>query len=176
MMPRRSLPGWAAAFAATFLSLASSVHAEDPHTALRPGVKWKVQLLAPLSTTFSRKGDMVSARVIEPDAFKGAILEGVVRDLKPGATIDFDLVALHVEGKAVPVAGGLAQVSNSRSESGKDDAGTVLDAAAKSSGRFRGGPSVVRLTGKSAHLTFSPGAEFVFELQPGKPAARAREQ
>src|SRR5450432_61691 len=81
---------WLAAFAA-----------QDAETSLPSGAKWRVRLQAPLSTSFSRKGDMVSARVLEPAVFQGAILEGVIRDLKAGgdparvSSIQFDFVTLH---------------------------------------------------------------------------------
>jgi hypothetical protein len=158
--------------------------AQDRETALPAGAKWRVRLLAPLSTAFNRKGDMVSARVLEPAAFEGAILEGVIRDLKAGgdssrvSNILFDFVALHIGDKAMPVNAVMVEAMNSRREPGVDDGGAALESGgpgmgAKLVGVFsRGESGSLRLTSRSAHLSFAPGSEFVLQLQPRKATGR----
>jgi hypothetical protein len=150
--------------------------AQDGETALPSGENWRVRLLAPLSTSFNRKGDMVSARVLEPAAFQGAILEGVIRELKAGgdsaraSSIQFDFVTLHAGDKALHVSAALVEVMNSRREPGVDDEGAALESGGgKLLGVFSHGSSTtVRLAARSAHLLFAPGSEFVLRLQPRK--------
>jgi hypothetical protein len=156
--------------------------AQGAEPALPAGAKWRVRLLAPLSTGFSRKGDMVSTRVLAPAAFQGAILEGVIRDLKAGgdsagaSSIQFDFLTLHAEDKALPVSAALVDALNSRGEPGVDDKGSVLESSApgigaKLAGVFsRSASATLRLTSRSAHLSFAPGSEFVLQLQLRKGA------
>ena len=160
------------------LVLFGALRAQDTKTTLPIGAKWRVRLLSPLRTDFNRKGDMVSARVLEPSAFQGVILEGIIRDVKSGgnsarvASIQFDFVTLHANNKALPVSAVLLEALNSRREPGVDEDGSVLESVGtgkvpKLSGVFaRGGSRTVRLTSKSDHLSLASGSEFVLQLSP----------
>jgi hypothetical protein len=161
--------------------LLAALAAQDASTALPTGENWRVRLLAPLSTSFNRKGDMVSARVLEPAAFQGAILEGVIHELKTGgdaagaSSIQFEFVTLHTGDKALHVSAVLVEAMNSRREPGVDDEGAALESGGgKLLGVFsRGSSTTLRLAARSAHLLFAPGSEFVLRLQPRK-ASSAR--
>jgi hypothetical protein len=67
---------------ALFLPRAAAQTSGEATASVAP---WRVRLLAPLTTKFNRKGDMVSARVVEPTAYQGSVLEGVVREIKAGS-------------------------------------------------------------------------------------------
>ncbi|MDR3718722.1 MAG: hypothetical protein P4K98_07960 [Bryobacteraceae bacterium] len=165
--------------------LLAALAAQDAGIAPFSGENWRVRLLAPLSTGFNRKGDMVSAQVLEPAAFQGAILEGVVHELKAGgdparaSSILIEFVTLHAGDKALPVSAALVEARNSRREPGVDDAGAALETGGpgiggKLIGVFSHGASTnLRLTARSAHLSFAPGSEFVLRLQLRK-ASNAR--
>jgi hypothetical protein len=160
--------------------LLAAIAAQDASNALPTGENWRVRLLAPLSTSFNRKGDMVSARVLEPAAFQGAILEGVIHELKAGgdaagaSSIQFEFVTLHAGDKALHVSAVLVEATNSRREPGVDDEGAALESGGpgiggKLLGVFSHGSSTtLRLAARSAHLSFAPGSEFVLRLQPRK--------
>ncbi len=162
--------------------LLAAATAQDAETALPNGEKWRVRLLAPLSTNFNRKGDMVSARVLEPASFQGAILEGVIRELKAGggsakvSSVQFDFVTLHAKDKAFHVSASLVEALNSRREPGVDEEGAALESTGagitgKLIGVFaRGASSTLRLTTRFPQLVFAPGSEFVVQLQPRKAA------
>jgi hypothetical protein len=109
--------------------------AQRPTPEISPTIKdaeLRVRLLAPLTTKLNRKGDLVSAEVVEPASFGGAILEGDVREVKGGtaqksSTIQFQFHTLHIAGKALPVNAAVLNVANSKQQSGIDEDGTVLE-------------------------------------------------
>jgi len=142
------------------------------------GVSMRVRLLAPLTTRFSRKGDMVSAQVMEPANLKGSILEGEVRDIRAGGIgvrtsyVEFDFHTLHQADKALPVSASIVQITNSRSQSGLDEEGAALETSSRGvagklvAGVFsRNSPAPLRLSAKAPNLSFSPGSEFLLQLQ-----------
>ena len=93
-------------------------------------VDLRVRLLAPLSTKLSRKGDLVSAVVVEPHGYEGGILEGDVREVKGGssqktATVQFQFHSLHLSGIAVHL-NAVLNVANSKQQLGVDDEGAQL--------------------------------------------------
>ena len=152
--------------------------AQDSETVLPADAKWRVRLQSPLSTSFNRKGDMVSAVVLEPEAFKGTLLEGLIRETKAGgaskiATVQFDFVTLHVSRKAVPVNAVLLEVLNSKQEAGVDETGATLESGGATKGGklaniFSKGAGATRLTSKSSQLTLATGSEFVLQVSRGK--------
>jgi hypothetical protein len=143
------------------------------------GETLRVRLLAPLTTNFSRKGDMVSARVLEPASFEGGILEGEIRDLKvrgPGqeSSIQFEFHTLHMADKAVPVTAVVMEIANSKRQAGMDEDGTALENGGRSApgklaaGILSHGVGPTRLTVKFNAVTFAPGSELVLLVQPRK--------
>lgn len=154
--------------------------AQDRNGALPPaGTTMRVRLLAPLTTKFNRKGDMVSASVVEPAGLAGAILEGEIHDLKAGGSgkesaIQFEFHTFHVGDKISLVSAAIVEVSNSKHGSGVDDDGTPLESGGRTgSGKVvgifpRGGDSA-RLVTKSGPISLASGSEFVLQVQPRKP-------
>jgi hypothetical protein len=137
---------------------------------------WQVRLLSPLSTQFNRAGDIVSARVVNPAAFQGGILEGEIRNVKTGdssgksATVQFDFHTLHMANEALPVSVVLVATLNSQRQAGVDEDGAVLESGIRGLGGKRaGGVSShgwsLRLAAKVANLSLAPGSEFVLQVQ-----------
>jgi hypothetical protein len=159
--------------AACLLLLPVAAPAQDRTISAPPaGTTLRVRLLAPLTTKFNRKGDMVSASVVEPAGYAGAILEGEIHDLKAGGTgresaIQFEFHALHVGDKVFPVGASLSEVSNSSHNAGVDDDGTPLETGGRTN-TGKGAGNLPRLTVKSGPLSLAPGSEFVLVIQPRK--------
>jgi hypothetical protein len=137
-----------------------------------------VRLLAPLSTDFNRKGDMVSARVIEPAAYQGSVLEGVIREIKVGgaagkdSTVQFEFHTLHAAVEDIMVTATLVGAANSRGEAGVDEAGRQLAAGSHALGgmpeagapqRWASGPA--RLSVRAGHLSLAPGSVLALEVK-----------
>jgi hypothetical protein len=150
-------------------------------------VELRVRLLAPLTTKLSRKGDLVSAAVVEPTGINGGILEGDVREIKGGAaqktaTIQFQFHTLHLSGKAMPVNIVVLNVANSKHELGMDEEGMQLesDKGALGTGKISsvgsalskfhvgggkspGSPGVFRLLTHAPSLSLAVGSEMVVQ-------------
>jgi len=56
--------------------------ADGPELPIPSGTKLSLQLLSPISTASSKKGDKFSCKVLTPAEYAGAIAEGYIRDLK----------------------------------------------------------------------------------------------
>jgi hypothetical protein len=150
----------------------------DAATEASTGVTARVRLLAPLTTKFSRKGDLVSARVLLPANYQGSILEGEVREVRAGGPggkssyVEFDFHALHVGDKVLPVSASIVESLNSRSQSELDEEGSALETTGRGvagkliAGVFtRNSAALLRLSAKAPDLSFLPGSEFVLQLQ-----------
>jgi hypothetical protein len=88
--------------------------------------------MSPLSTQTSKKGDSVTARVVSPDQFKGAILEGKVQESKSGAklkgtsVLNFTFDTLNQNGQTTKVQSNIKEIVNSKGKSNVDEEGRVL--------------------------------------------------
>jgi hypothetical protein len=162
------------------LSLAMAMPALAQEGALAvPAGPFKVRLLAPLNTEFSRKGDMLAAQVMEPARMQGGILVGEVQEVKAGggpgkvSTIQFEIQAIHMAGKAAPVTATLTEIRNSRGQAGTDEEGATLESGggalsvvgSKITGVLSRGPGPVHLSAKAANLYFAAGSEMVLQAQ-----------
>jgi hypothetical protein len=169
-----TLPRWLL----PMLALAALAPAQEGTLAVPAGV-FRVKLLAPLNTEFSRRGDMVAAEVVEPAQMKGGILTGEVQEVKAGggpgkvSSIEFEMQTLHVAGKAAAVTAALTEIHNSRGQSGTDEEGAALESgggaisavSSKITGVLSRGPGPVHLAAKAANLYFAAGSELVFQAQ-----------
>jgi hypothetical protein len=143
----------------------------------------RVRLLAPLNTKLNRKGDIVSASVLEPAKYRGAILEGDIGEVRPGGSssnkhsyIQFQFHTLHASGAALPVAINLVEIINSKKQPDIDEDGSMLESEGRTGlasfrttagGRIHRGTrdfgpvseAPCRLSVKAANLSFAPGSE-----------------
>ena len=113
----------AAAGAIAALSLAPAAVAQDNFT---------VQLLTPLSTASSHKGDPVRATVVSPAAFQGDTVQGQLTDVKASrgqSLLQFTLVSLLHKGVSVPGASTVTSIANSQGQPGVDEQGRPLAAS-----------------------------------------------
>jgi len=158
------------------LLAAASAAGQDGSSA---AAAFRVRLLAPLTTKFNRKGDLVSAQVVEPATYAGGILEGDIREIKVGgagknSSLQFEFHTLHFSGKVSPVTALLTETSNSRHQAGTDEDGNALEGARHGvtgkisgvAGVFsHGGGGSVTLADKAASLSFAPGSEMLLQVQ-----------
>ncbi len=93
-------------------------------------VELKVELKSGLSTSSSRKGDRVTGKVLEPQAFQGDTVEGKVTRVKrgdDGAALTFSFETLKHGGQTVPIASEIQSIANSKGESDVDEDGNAID-------------------------------------------------
>lgn len=176
-----TLPGIPVIFVAAFVCPAGLL-AQSSDLRISPGTILKLRQLSPLSTSFNRKGDLVSATILDPPAMKGGFLEGEVLEVRDGreegkgARLEFEFQRLHLAGQSISIAAAPLEVTNSRGLPGVDESGTAIEGAGRSSGgklasltsRFSRS-NEFRLTVKASHLTLAVGAGWRVQIQPHNP-------
>jgi OOP family OmpA-OmpF porin len=95
-------------------------------------MEFQVELMNRVGTETSRKGDLVSARVISPASFKGSIMEGKISESISGAKsrgesiLDVDLDMLRYDNAVTPVNSRIKSVGNSKGQANVDEDGRIL--------------------------------------------------
>ncbi|MFO0503794.1 MAG: hypothetical protein ACK527_16525 [Acidobacteriota bacterium] len=97
-------------------------------------VVFRVQLSTGLSSRENRKGDKISAIVIAPEAYKGAVLEGNVDEAKSSgklnksSTLRFSFSTLTLtNGDTVGVQTQVQGYKNSKGKEGQDEEGNLIE-------------------------------------------------
>jgi OOP family OmpA-OmpF porin len=118
----------------------------------------QLELVGSLDSQKTFKGDRILARVVSPEALKGDMVDGVVKDVKNGKrTISFTLDTLHHPGQTIALNARLISISNAKGQAEVDeDAHAVRRSQAP-------GPMEWTCNGG---LRFDSGAKFVFALAP----------
>lgn len=101
---------------------------------------FEVELLKPVSTQTSKKGDPVNAIVRTPAQFEGSEMTGVISRMKVPkkgfsggrAELVFGFNTLHFNGQAIPVHASLVEVTNSKGVKGVDEEGRVIGKSSSS--------------------------------------------
>jgi hypothetical protein len=93
---------------------------------------FRVQLTQPLSTQANRKGDKVVAQVLLPEAFKGDILQGEVKESKSSgdfskeSVLNFTFSELYHQGQMTPVRAEVTKFYNSQGKENVDEEGRII--------------------------------------------------
>lgn len=109
--------------------------ANDGEQLIPPQIKLSLQLLSPISTATSQKGDKFTCKVLTPAEFAGAIVEGHVRSVKRSGKADkeskidlaFDRVTM-LDGSTATFNATVIEVfdvANARDQGRADNEGTV---------------------------------------------------
>ncbi len=92
----------------------------------------QVELMNRVGTESSRKGDLVSARIVSPADFQGSVVEGRIKDCKSGAqsrgesVLDIEFDTLRLNNTATPISSRIKSVSNSKGQLNVDEDGRVI--------------------------------------------------
>ena len=92
----------------------------------------QVELMGPLSTQSSHKGDRVFARVIAPQNLAGDMMEGKVSNARAGgkfrgqSVLNFTFDTLQHRGESIPVSCQVMSVSNSKGQQNVDEEGRIV--------------------------------------------------
>jgi len=178
------------AWCATVAILAAmNMAAEGPAPRKLEPVELRVRLLAPMTSNFTRKGDLVSAKVLDSGWLQGGILEGDVRDVRAGtsgkhASIQFQFHTLHASGATILISARLLRLTGSGGRDGLDDEGQAVEidqhgehggglrsvASALHVGSGKQDPSraagPIRISTNAANLTLGVGGEFAVHVEP----------
>ena len=96
--------------------------------------EFRVKLLAPLSTETNRKGDKITAQIVAPQEFAGAMMEGEVKESKSGGKIsgksvlNFTYQAIVTkDGTNIPVSSEVTGFVNSKGKANVDEEGRIVE-------------------------------------------------
>jgi OmpA-OmpF porin, OOP family len=116
-------------------------------------MEFQVELMNRVGTETSRKGDLVSARVVSPSGFQGSVMEGKVTESKSGARsggesiLDIDFDILRHNNTVIPINSKIKSVGNSKGQSNVDEDGRVIGRAGDSNKRSSGTGGLGRALG-----------------------------
>lgn len=145
-------------------------YGQEPDLPVAPNTKLSLELLSPISTATSKKGDKFSCKVLTPAEYAGAIAEGHIRSLKQSGKA-------NKESK-IDLAFDRITLSNGRSEEFSAIVVEVFDVAhaaeqgrADNEGTVRSKSSIVKTSVKRAATGALIGALIGSAVGGGKGAA-----
>jgi hypothetical protein len=96
--------------------------------------EFRVRLTAPISTETNQKGDKISAMVVAPEEFQGAVMEGEIKESKSGnkfkgkSTLLFTFHTLTPrKEEPIPVSTDVKSFVNSQGKANVDEEGFVVE-------------------------------------------------
>lgn len=96
--------------------------------------EFRVRLTAPISTETNQKGDKISAMVVAPEEFEGAVMEGEIKESKSGnkfkgkSTLLFTFHTLTPrKEEPIPVSTDVKSFVNSQGKANVDEEGFVVE-------------------------------------------------
>ncbi len=116
-------------------------------------VDLQVELMNSVGTDTSRKGDLISGRVLSPPQLQGDIVEGKVTESKSGAKLggqsafSFSFDTLRHGGSAIAINSQLKSAMNSKGQANVDEEGRVVRRASGNVAKAAGGTGVGALVG-----------------------------
>jgi hypothetical protein len=124
-----------------------------PGAVLAQEMELKVELMGPLGTKTSRKGDRVFARVVQPDVLKGDTVEGTVKEVRSGgklhgnSVLNFSFETLLHGGQPMPIGTEIRAFRNSKGQAEVDEEGRVIRRGGGNTGKALGGTAAGGLIG-----------------------------
>jgi outer membrane protein OmpA-like peptidoglycan-associated protein len=116
-------------------------------------IEIQAELMNGIGTGTSRKGDLISARVVAPAALQGDMLDGKVNDSKAGGKIggrsvlSFSFETLRHGGQAIPLSAKVQSIANSKGQMNTDEEGRVVRGSSGNVGKVAGGTGAGALIG-----------------------------
>ncbi len=113
----------------------------------------QVELMNQIGTDSSRKGDLVSGRVLSPAQLQNDFIEGKITESKSGAKIggqsvfSFSFDTLRHAGAAIPITSQFKSVTNSKGKANVDEEGRMVRRGTGNVGKVAGGTGAGALIG-----------------------------
>jgi outer membrane protein OmpA-like peptidoglycan-associated protein len=124
-----------------------------PGAVLAQEIEMKVELMGPLGTKTSRKGDRVFARVLQPAGLKGDTVEGTVKEVRSGgklhgnSVLNFSFETLQHGGQPVEISTEIRAFRNSKGQAEVDEEGRVIRRGGGNTGKAVAGTAAGGLIG-----------------------------
>ena len=132
-------------FLPSTLMLAGLIHAQS--------VELQVELMNQIGTDTSRKGDMISGRVLSPAHLQGDVVEGRITESKSGAKLggqsafSFTFDTLRHGGVAIPINSQFKSAMNSKGKANVDEEGRIVRRGTGNVAKAAGGTGFGALMG-----------------------------
>ena len=110
-----------------------------------------------IGTDTSRKGDMISGRVVAPAQLQGDVVEGKITESKSGAKLggqsafSFSFDTLRHGGAAIPINSQFKSAVNSKGKANVDEEGRMVRRGTGNVAKVAGGTGVGALVGGLTH-------------------------
>jgi hypothetical protein len=107
--------------------------AAAPAQAIKDNTEFRVKLTAPLSTQTNKKGDKITAMILQPPEFKNGFMEGVIKESKSGgkvsgkSVLNFTFENIVMGDKAIPVSSEVKSFYNSKGQANVDEEGRIIE-------------------------------------------------
>jgi OmpA-OmpF porin, OOP family len=107
-------------------------------------MEFQVELMNRVGTETSRKGDIVSARIVSPANFKGSVIEGKITESTSGAkssgesVLDIDFDMLRHNNTVTPINSRIKSVANSKGQVNIDENGRMISRSENKPNRSSG--------------------------------------
>lgn len=121
--------------------------------ALAQEMELQIELMGPLGTKISHKGDRVFGRVAQPDCFKGDNVEGSVKDVRSGgklrgnSVLNFSFETLTHGGQQIAINTQVRSFRNSQGQADVDDEGRIIRQGGGNTGKAAAGTAAGGLIG-----------------------------
>ena len=120
-------------------------------------IEIQVELMNQIGTDTSRKGDLISARVVSPAQLQGDVVEGKITESKSGAKLggqsafSFSFDTLRHGGAAIPINSQFKSAVNSKGKVNVDEEGRMVRRGTGNVAKVAGGTGVGALVGGLTH-------------------------
>lgn len=104
-----------------------------PAQSIKNDTEFRVKLTAPLSTETNKKGDKITAMILQPPEFANAMMEGEVKESKSGGKINgksilnFTFQSIVIGGKTILVNSDVKSCFNSKGQANVDEEGRIIE-------------------------------------------------
>ena len=104
-----------------------------PAQSIQDNTEFRVKLTAPLSTQNNRKGDKISAMIVQPAEFANAIMEGEVKESKSGgkvsgkSVLNFTFQNIVMKDRTIAISSEIRSFYNSKGQANVDEEGRVIE-------------------------------------------------
>jgi len=121
--------------------------------ALAQDLDLQIELMGPIGTKISHKGDRVYGRIRTPDSLKGDTVEGTVAEVHSGgklrgnSVLNFSFETITHAGQSVPINTQIKALRNSKGQEDVDDEGRVIRKGGGNTGKAAAGTAAGGLIG-----------------------------
>ena len=115
------------------LLLFRGAYAQENPVTIPNDTEIRIKMTSAVSTRTNKAGDTISGVVMSPDRFKGATVEGEIKESKSSgklnkqSTLNFGFKSMVLTGKVLPVEAQVKSMVNSKGKENVDEEGRIIE-------------------------------------------------